>query len=158
MFPKDKGFEGIFADFERLAKAMMEQAGSQGLVYGYQSVQGPDGVPHIREFTNQPACGVAKSIGPPKDDGIIEPYHDVLEQDGRLKVIVDMPGVEKKDIKVKAGAGQLCIDAKSEHRAYSKTIRLKARVCEKPKKATYRNGVLELTYDTENETKDVKVD
>ncbi len=172
-------FGGLFADFDEIAKKMMDDAGRNGLVYGYQSFTGPDGVPHVREFSNVPgfagqgaiepqagSCptGTCQSqtdkiqLGAPQDTGVCAPYHDVLEDGDAIKVIVDMPGIEKKDIKVKAKGHTVSIDAVGSSRTYAKTIGLPQEIAGNPKSAIYKNGVLELTYDRTSEPTDIKVE
>lgn len=61
-------------------------------------------------------------------------------------MVAEVPGVNKDNIKVRVVNGnKLIISAKSEDRQYYKEIDLPAEVDEKSAKATYKNGVLEVT-------------
>nr|4RZK_A Chain A, Small heat shock protein hsp20 family [Saccharolobus solfataricus P2]4RZK_B Chain B, Small heat shock protein hsp20 family [Saccharolobus solfataricus P2] len=76
-----------------------------------------------------------------------EPLADVIEKGDEIKVVAEVPGVNKEDIKVKVtnGGKKLVITAKSEDRQYYKEIDLPAEVDEKAAKANFKNGVLEIT-------------
>ncbi|TRM85636.1 heat-shock protein Hsp20, partial [Sulfolobus sp. E3] len=111
-------------------------------VYGFRVTVGPDGVPKVEEFGN-----VRKIRGKPMISEEIEPLADVIERDKEIKVIAEVPGVNKDDIKVKLtnNGKKLVITAKSEDKNYYKEIDLPAEVDEKSAKANYKNGVLEIT-------------
>ena len=61
---------------------------------------GPDGRPKVREFGNikSPTMGFANTL----ISGETEPLADVTTTDKDVKVVVEMPGIEKKDIKINA--------------------------------------------------------
>ena len=71
-------------------------------VYGYSVKIGPDGRPIIREFGNiRP--GLEKERGPPLSlRGSREPFIDVIVEADEVKVIAELPGVEKEDIQLSA--------------------------------------------------------
>jgi len=62
-----------------------------------------------------------------------------------VRVIAELPGVEKEDIDLRATETSLTISAESQHRKYYKELRLPTPVNPKSAKATYRNGVLEVS-------------
>jgi len=86
-------------------------------VYGYSITIGPDGKPIIREFGNvRPSItGGRFSL---KEER--EPLVDVITTDNEVKVIVELPGVNKEDIKLTATEKSLNINAQSPDRKYSK--------------------------------------
>ena len=59
-------------------------------VYGYSMKIGPDGKPAIREFGN-----IKKSLKGPEVREEREPLVDVVETDSEIRVVVELPGVEK---------------------------------------------------------------
>ena len=63
--------------------------------YGYTMSIGPDGKPMVREYSN-----VKPGLLPTSETR--EPLVDTLvdEKDKLVKLVAEMPGVEKKDIKV----------------------------------------------------------
>src|SRR4030042_2083478 len=65
-------------------------------VYGYSMKIGQDGKPEIQEFGN-----IKKSLkGLPQVKEEREPLVDVVETNGEIRVVVELPGVEKSDIKL----------------------------------------------------------
>ncbi|MCS7108769.1 MAG: Hsp20/alpha crystallin family protein [Sulfolobales archaeon] len=111
-------------------------------VYGFRITVGPDGKPKVEEFGN------VKRIGSkPKIAEEIEPLVDVIEEEDIIKVVAEMPGVEKEKVKVKATEDTLTIQGTNTNRKYYKELKLPANVKPETAKATYRNGVLEVTLE-----------
>jgi HSP20 family protein len=120
-------------------------------VYGYSITVGPDGKPVVREFGNvQPG-----RLGPEVKEER-EPLVDVLSTNGEVKVVVELPGVEKKDIKLHGTEETLTISVDTEGRKYFKEIKLPAEVQPKEAKSVYKNGVLEVTLPKTAEKKKPK--
>lgn len=109
-------------------------------VHGYTMRIGPDGKPEIREFGN-----VKPSLEGPKVKEEREPLVDVLETDGEVQVVVEIPGVDKKDIQLHGTEDSLTISVDSAEQKYFKEVRLPAKVRVKEAKSAYKNGVLEIT-------------
>jgi len=86
---------------------------------------------------------VGEAAIPPGEER--EPLVDVIEKDGEVRVIAELPGVEKEDIDLRATETSLTISAESQHRKYYKELSLPTPVNPKSAKATYRNGVLEVS-------------
>ncbi len=72
------------------------------LVYGYSMTVGPDGRPKVREFGNIRSPTTMGFANKPSISGETEPLADVTTTDKDVKVVVEMPGIEKKDIKINA--------------------------------------------------------
>jgi HSP20 family molecular chaperone IbpA len=71
-----------------------------------------------------------------------EPLVDIFEEDNAVKVYVELPGVEKDDIKLSFGAGRVEVKAKN----FYKTIDLVAgHLAMKSASTQYKNGVLQIT-------------
>jgi len=112
-------------------------------IYGYSVRIGPDGKPVIREFGN-----VKRRVSPVKPVEVkeaTEPLVDVITEDDKIKVIAEVPGVDKQDIKLNVVGKTLHIRAESERRKYSKDVELPEEVDPKTAKASYKNGILEVT-------------
>lgn len=112
-------------------------------IYGYSVRIGPDGKPVVREFGN-----VKRKVSPVKPLEVkeaAEPLVDVITEENQIKVIAEVPGVDKQDIKLNVVGKTLSIRAESERRKYSKDIELPEEVDPKSAKASYRNGILEVT-------------
>ncbi len=118
-------------------------------VYGYSVKLGPDGKPVIREFGNmKPGLG-GKS--PVSLQGKREPLVDVIEDEEAIKVLAELPGVEKKDIKLYATSDGLTISVEDTDREYFKELEFDAEIDRSSAKSSYRNGVLEVNFKKKGE-------
>jgi len=136
------------------------------IVYGYSMTIGPDGKPHIQEFGNVKPFGSSSSSS--KSGGLTstsrfgtrpeitaerEPLADVNVTDNEVKVVLEMPGVKKEEIKVNAFDGSIEVLSNDPHRKYHKTIELPQEIDIESAKSTYNNGILEVTFNRKKETK-----
>ena len=86
-------------------------------VYGYSMTIGPNGKPKIREFGNVKAssdpekCGINKPCIDVKEER--EPLVDIISANGEIKVIVELPGVAKEDIKLRGTEDKLTISVET---------------------------------------------
>ena len=99
------------------------------IVYGYSMTIGPDGKPQVREFGNVRSLGetgsnvkkIGQNIG--KSSQISaerEPLVDVNTTDTQVKVVVEMPGIRKEEIKINTYDSELEIaTSKDAQRKYS---------------------------------------
>jgi HSP20 family protein len=69
------------------------------IVYGYSMTIGPDRKPKVREFGNFKSSRFS-SMGRPETSDEIEPLVDVTTTDKELKVVVEMPGIGKDNIRI----------------------------------------------------------
>ena len=83
---------------------------------------------------------------------------DVQETGDAIRVIADLPGVEKSDISLQCDGEFVTITATSESRKYDEKVSLPSRVDPESGSATYNNGVLEVTFERENSTTDISVE
>jgi HSP20 family protein len=99
-------------------------------------------------FMVRPNYAVPDSWGRTVERPVMEPFvDDVLDEKSKtLKLIAEMPGVEKQDIKLTVQDRAAYISAERGDRKYRAEIPLKYRVDENSAKATYANGVLEVTF------------
>lgn len=109
-------------------------------VYGYSIKIGPDGKPEIREFGNVRPTRFGPQIREER-----EPLVDVYATDGEVKVIAELPGVEKDDIQLHGTEDTLTISVDTPQRKYFKEVKLPAKVNPKAARTSYKNGVLEVT-------------
>lgn len=129
-------------------------------VYGYSMKIGPDGKPKIREFGNvkpglkPEAFGIARPKLDVREER--EPLVDVMSSDGEVKVIAELPGVEKEDINLHGTENTLTISVDTPQRKYFKEVELPTKVKIKETKTTYKNGVLEVTLPKTEEEKKPK--
>ena len=108
-------------------------------VYGYSMKIGPDGKPEIQEFGN-----IKKSLKGPQVKEEREPLVDIVETNDEIRVVVEMPGVEKSDIKLHGTEDSLTISVDTPQSKYFKEVTLPAKVKVRDAKSTYKNGVLEV--------------
>jgi HSP20 family protein len=108
-------------------------------VYGYSMKIGPDGKPEIREFGN-----IKKSLKGPEVKEEREPLVDVVETDSEVRVVAELPGVEKSDIKLHGTDESLEISVDTPQYKYYKEVQLPAKVRVREAKSSYKNGVLEV--------------
>ncbi len=135
-------------------------------VYGYSMTLGPDGKPVIREFGNVKPSTRASPLGFRRPSLEVreerDPLVDVIPEDGKIRVVAEVPGVERSDIKLNCSETTLTIAVDAAERKYYKEIDLPAAVDPTSTKATYKNGVLEiiLTQVTEKKPKgeSIKID
>jgi len=120
-------------------------------VYGYSVKIGPDGKPEVQEFGN-----VKSSRLGPKVKEEREPLVDVIQTDGEVKVVVELPGVNKEDIKLHGTEDVLTISVEAPERKYYKEIKLPVKVRVKEARTQYKNGVLEVTLPKTKEEKKPK--
>ncbi|MDQ7032794.1 MAG: archaeal heat shock protein Hsp20 [Desulfonauticus sp.] len=120
-------------------------------VYGYSVKIGPDGKPEIREFGNVKPSRMGPLV---KEER--EPLVDVIETDGEVHVVAELPGVEKKDIKLHGTEDLLTISVDTPQRKYYKEVQMPAKVDVKKAKTEYKNGVLEVKLPKTKEEKKPK--
>lgn len=116
-----------------------EACGPGSVCYGYTMAIGPDGRPVIKEFGN---------AGAAPEGGAREPNVDTItnEKEGTAKLVVEMPGVEREDIGVSVDSRRVTIGAERGEKRYRATVPLERKVDKDSAKATYKNGILEVTF------------
>jgi len=137
------------------------------IVYGYSMTIGPDGKPRIREFGNVKPTSAGRSMGriggsKPQISAEREPLSDVNVTDKEVKVVLEMPGIKKEDIKINAYDGAIEVIADNPQRKYHKTIDLPQNVDIETARSIYNNGILEVTFDKKRQTepkgKEIRID
>jgi HSP20 family protein len=123
---------------------------------------GPDGKPNIQEFGNVKSLASNRSSGGftsagsrsrPEITAEREPLADVNVTDNEVRVVLEMPGVKKEDIKVNAYDGAIEVLSNDPHRKYHKTIELPQQTDIETARSSYNNGILEVTFNKKKETK-----
>jgi HSP20 family protein len=149
--------EAIAKEFESLSKRAPEELQREQtlpdgtkvkswgpFVYGYSVTVGPDGKPKVREFGNFKAD---TQLGKPHMDvkEEREPLTDIIDEGDKVKIIIELPGVEKDDIKLEGTDDKLTIFVETTERKYFKEVKLPAKVETKQATSKYNNGVLDIT-------------
>lgn len=124
-----------FEDFKE------NRTGTGPFYYGYTMTVGPDGKPVVREYGN-----VKPGLVPTSD--VREPIVDVIvdEKEKLVKLVAEMPGVEKTDVKISVQNKAADISASHGDKNYHVKVPIQRKVDENSAKATYKNGILELVF------------
>jgi HSP20 family protein len=119
-------------------------------VYGYSITIDPDGKPEVKEFGN---IRMDTKAGKPLLDVTEkrEPLIDIMTTDKDIKVIAELPGVQKDDIKLKGKEDMLTISVDTSERKFYKEVELPTKVDSKQATSTYKNGILEVTLPKKGE-------
>lgn len=152
--PKDPGLTNAIKQIEEEFAKAMEQG--LGFSWGFSSLA-VNGQPVRQNVFWQPEEGKPRQISyeAQEEENVREPLVDVFEGEKETKVLVDLPGVEKKDIKLTADAGKLEVRVDSAERRYHKLIPLKHDAGGIT--SSYKNGVLDIRVKKE-EPENVKVE
>lgn len=129
---RDEPFDDLFREIERMMNDML------------------DGVNVDFEATTTPT-DIKTGFG-------ADTHVDIHETDDEIRVIADLPGVEKDHIDLQCDGTALTISAQSEHRQYDEQIRLPRRVNEHTASASYNNGVLEVVFEPAEQSSDISVE
>lgn len=152
------GLIGLINNLARLAEKsesfqkQFEIDGKKGVI-DYHIRSGPLKRPTVRRrglYTMKPS---RKRVEPPRESFTPakvepieerEPIVDVFEEEDKVTVMVELPGVTEKDIDWGVEGDTLTIKASTSERKYYKKIVLPRQVEKKGAELTYRNGILEV--------------
>jgi len=125
-------------------------------VYGFSYTSEPGKEPVFREFGNiKPTTfgGIQPSTGR-------EPFVDVMEEESNYKICVELPGVEKENIKLDATEDHITIETTDEKK-YHKAVPLDSAIDPDSSNASYKNGVLSIVVEKKEKPKkgkEIKID
>ena len=153
------GFDEVFEDFEHemntdLAK-MINKIESEGLdrsepfIYGYSINIDENGKAEINEFGN---------IKADSDENLEvtesrEPLVDLIDGKNSVTVVIEIPGVEKSDIKIEIKESKLLVST-TNSKNYYKEIPLESKIISSSARAKYNNGILEIIINKDNNDDD----
>ncbi|HPW73962.1 MAG: Hsp20/alpha crystallin family protein [Methanothrix sp.] len=120
-------------------------------VYGFSYTAEPGKEPVFREFGNiKPSYrGIEPSQGR-------EPLVDVMSEEDKFKIFVELPGVEKDKVKLDVTDDSVQIKTDDEKKFY-KMIYLDTPADPDSAKASYKNGILTLELDKKQKRKGKEV-
>jgi len=143
----EKELEGAESMFDKVFNKMRRIGTATTLAdspyyHGYLITIDHDGKPRIREFGNVRAS--AKEVA--QINGAREPLVDTIvdEKQNLVRITVEMPGVNKEDIKVNTSGRHVSVHAEKGDKKYHADIPVDVSLEESSTKASYSNGVLEL--------------
>ena len=109
--------------------------------YGYTMTVGPDGKPVVKEYGNvKPGLLPASDTREPLVDTIVD------EKEKVVKLIAEMPGVEKTDVKIVVENKIVNLSAEHGEKKYHVKVPVQHKVDENSTKASYKNGVLQIIF------------
>lgn len=98
----------------------------------------------------------------PKITAAREPLADINTTDNEVRIILELPGVKKEDIKINANENVVEIITNDSIRKYYKTLELPSDADINSAKSTYNNGILEVTIvkkvETKLKSKEIKIE
>ncbi len=139
--------------FKRMSRSFFDNEGlerdftsAMPYYYGYTMTIGPDGRPVIKEYGNvRPGTSLESDTREPLVDRIVD------DKAGLLKLVAEIPGVEKSDVKITVENQTVKITAERDGKKYQTKVSLTKEVDEKSAKATYKNGILEIVFNLTKE-------
>jgi len=132
------------------------------IVYGYSMTIGPDGKPHISQFgnvknlaggSNKQELNLAGMGSGPALTAEREPLADLNATEKEIKVIVEMPGIKKEDIKINATEGMVEIMTSGSQRKYHKSVEIPTEADIDSARSNYTNGILEIVFNKKENVK-----
>jgi HSP20 family protein len=106
---------------------------------------GPDGKPVVREFGNikSPLRGGPSTIGMQSVSSEREPLSDISSTDKNkeVKVVVEMPGVSKENIKIQTYENKVEITSNDPKRKYQEIIEIPPEADIESVKSRYNNVI-----------------
>ena len=153
----DDIWNDLFGGFDRMNKriedmfSQRDMGGSDVKTYGYTMYQGPDGVPHVREFGN---CGSRLA---PQISRSREPFTDVTQEGDLVRAVAEIPGVSKEDISLECTGNVLSIKVDTPGKQFTKDLALPCKVDVDSARAEYNNGLLEVTMDVAGQTRGKRI-
>ena len=123
-------------------------------VYGFTCTAQPGKEPVFQEFGN-----IKPSYRGIEPSGGREPLVDVMDDQDKYRIFVELPGVDKDKVKLDVAEESVRIRTEDDKKFY-KTIELDSSVDPDSAKASYKNGVLtvELAKKETRKGKEVKVE
>ncbi len=154
-FFEDFGSE-LFDNLEEMIEALLEEMGeSVPFVYGFSIIHRPGEDPELREFGNVPEYSQNEENLFPSE--IKDPLIDIFESEELVHVLAEFSEVEKENLLLHATAQNLEIRVLGSPE-YLEDVELPVRVDPKSAKASYKNGVLEVTFRRCPEEKPVEIE
>ncbi len=92
----------------------------------------------------------------PNDAGFgADAHFSVHEEGDTIRVVGDLPGIEKDDIDIRCDGQTLTVAADTVRREYEEHLELPARVDEHTASASFNNGVLDVTLERIDTSADI---
>jgi HSP20 family protein len=137
-----KKMSNSFFNIDDIFEEFKTKGSNQGpYYYGYTMTVGPDGKPIVKEYGNtKPELVSASNTREPIVDTIVD------EKEKLVKLVAEMPGVDKSDLKVVVQDKSVNLSAEHGEKKYQVNVPIQNKVDENSAKASYKNGILELVF------------
>lgn len=137
-----KRMSGSFFDIDDIFEEFKGNGSTAGpFYYGYTMTVGPNGKPVVKEYGNvKPGLLPSSDTREPIVDAIVD------EKEKLVKLVAEMPGVEKTDVKILVQDKFVDISAEHGEKKYHAKVPINQKVDENSAKASYKNGILELVF------------
>ena len=136
----DRYLEDFEDDLQKAVRKGMDSAFSQSnpFIAGFSFRMNESGKPTMQFFGSNPL----------RSNGFVSPITEQIvdEKAKTLRVVIDLPGVAKPDIKIDAAHDGIVVTAENETRKYRAEFGFKVEVEPESAKADYKNGVLEILF------------
>jgi len=150
-------FEDLERYMENIREAFLNSAKNNEVAYskmfgpyyyGRITTIGPDGKPVVREYGNIDP----RTIGFPVNKMIDRPVEeqqliDTFIEEKTVKIVMELPGVEKDDLKINATEDKVIIKAMKQGKEISAEKVLTVKIKPETAKASLKNGVLEIIFE-----------
>ena len=157
LFKDLDGFEEIFSEFEHEMNDdlvnMINKIESEGrhrskpFIYGYSINIDENGKAEINEFGNIKSSSEGEENLEVSESR--EPLVDIIEGKNAVTVVIELPGVEKSDIKVEIKESIIFVTTINS-KNYYKEIPLTSKIISNSARAKYNNGILEIIINKDN--------
>lgn len=158
--PFDEMIEKIFRQFGLRDLEFQSDPHVKTWSYGYTMTKGPDGEPVIKEFGSNPFQDRSQmGLGEPLEQEILTQV-DVDDSNNRVRIIAEIPGVSKEDIKINATDKKVTIRASKDSKTITNEIPLGVKIDPDSADVSYNNGVLDLLFKITEDTdrgKEIKI-
>ncbi|EGG41532.1 heat shock protein HSP20 [Candidatus Nitrosarchaeum limnium SFB1] len=137
-----KRMSSSFFDIDDIFEEFKGNGSTSGpFYYGYTMTVGPNGKPVVKEYGNvKPGLLPSADTREPIVDAIVD------EKEKLVKLVAEIPGVEKTDVKILVQDKIVDISAEHGEKKYHARVPIKYKVDENSAKASYKNGILELVF------------
>ena len=135
----DEYFESLQKQIDEAVRSSIlgAEKSAKPFIAGFSFNLGPEGKPSVQLFGNSPTRTGVRS---PINEQVLD------EKNGTLRLLLEMPGVEKDDINVETTEETALITAVNNGHNYRAEIELKFPVKPDSGKAEYKNGMLEISF------------
>ena len=159
LFKDLDGFEEIFREFEHemnddlvnmINKIESEDRHrSEAFIYGYSINIDENGKAEINEFGNIKSSSEGEENLEVSESR--EPLVDIIEGKNAVTVVIELPGVEKSDIKVEIKESIIFVTTINS-KNYYKEVPLTGKIIANSARARYNNGILEIIINKDNKS------